>query len=73
VSRGAPPRPGCCASGRRSKVSPGAMIGLGPHHQSARHDATPYRNDVPGKIGDKGDVAGAEVVRPKNLVKIQAR
>jgi hypothetical protein len=37
------------------------------------HDATPNRNDVPGKIADKGDVAGAEVVCREHLIEIQAR
>jgi hypothetical protein len=53
----------------------GVTIGLEVHHQSKLypHDTTPLRNDVPGKIGDKGDVVGAEVVHPKHLVKIRAR
>ncbi len=47
----------------------GGIIGVSCVH----HDATPHRNDVLGKIRDKGDVAGAEVVHPKHLVKIRAR
>jgi hypothetical protein len=69
VSRGAPPRPGCIASERRLKVSPGpqlvwgGIIGVSCVH----HDMRLHRNDVQGKIGDKRDVMGAEVVHQSIL------
>jgi hypothetical protein len=37
------------------------------------HDAATHRDDVPGKIGNKQDVACAEMVGPNKTVKIRAR
>ncbi len=37
------------------------------------HNTTPHRNDVPGKSGNKGDLVGVEVVRPKHIIKIRTR
>jgi hypothetical protein len=37
------------------------------------HDAATHRDDVPGKIGNKQDIACAEMVGPNKTVKIRAR
>jgi hypothetical protein len=72
--------PGCWGGGgpsqkriRRRPWDPGqvrgGIIGVGVLF----HDAATHRDDVPGKIGNKQDVACAEMVGPNKTVKIRAR